>query len=237
MCGRFVLATPVAEIGRLFGTEERPNLPARWNIAPTLPIATIRAGEGQTGEARRELVLMRWGLVPFWAKDPAIGSRMINARADTLAEKPAFREAFRRRRVLIPVDGFYEWETDGKAKQPHYIRARAGGMLAFAGLWESWRGPIASDPPLLSAAIVTTEANATLRFLHDRMPVILDPADWPRWLDPTAPPDALQALLRPAADDLLETVPVSPAVNSVRNEGEALILPLPRVAPQQPSFL
>ncbi|WP_119678126.1 SOS response-associated peptidase [Indioceanicola profundi] len=233
MCGRFVLASPVAEIGRVFGVAERPNLEARWNVAPTQTIATIRArsaGEdGEAAEGGRQLVPMRWGLVPFWAKDAGIGSKMINARADTLAEKPAFREAFRRRRVLIPADGFYEWQAVGGKKQPYYIRPRNGGMLAFAGLWESWRGPKGEPPlpePLLTATIVTTDTNRALSFLHDRMPVILDAGNWDAWLDPATPPQRLQDLLRPAADDLLETVPVSTAVNSVRNEGEELIRPM-----------
>lgn len=236
MCGRFVLATPVAEIGRLFGVSDRPNLEARWNVAPTQTIAAIRhRPEGEEAPSGpRQLVPMRWGLVPFWAKDAGIGSKMINARSDTLAEKPAFREAFRRRRALIPADGFYEWLAVGAKKQPYYIRPRAAGgsaarMLAFAGLWETWRGPKGEPPlpePLLTATIVTTDTNGTLSFLHDRMPVILDAADWDAWLDPATPLEKAQALLRPAPDDLLEAVTVSTAVNSVRNEGPDLIQPL-----------
>ncbi|ACI99003.1 SOS response-associated peptidase [Rhodospirillum centenum] len=246
MCGRFVMATPVAELARLFGVPERPNLAPRWNVAPTQEIAVIRArppseegdrcdganGTGKPGADPRpaaRLVPMRWGLVPFWAKDAGIGARLINARADTLAEKPAFREALKHRRCLIPADGFYEWSGAAGRKQPHYIRRRDGGLLAFAGLWESWHGPkgeLPLDPPLLTATIVTTEANATLRPLHGRMPVILAEADRGRWLDPATPVGEALALLRPAADDLLGTVPVSPRVNAVRNDDAACIRPL-----------
>lgn len=233
------MATPVAELARLFGVPERPNLAPRWNVAPTQEIAVIRArppagedGDGQEGADHRpaaQLVPMRWGLVPFWAKDAGIGARMINARADTLAEKPAFREALKRRRCLIPADGFYEWSGGAGRKQPHYIHRRDGGLLAFAGLWESWRGPKGEpplDPPLLTATIVTTEANATLRTLHERMPVILPEGDHARWLDPATPPEQALALLRPAADDLLLAVPVSPRVNAVRNDDADCIRPL-----------
>jgi len=228
------MATPVAELGRMFGFAERPNLAARYNVAPTQEIATVQTrGDGDGDGEARQLTLMRWGLVPFWAKDLSIGSKMINARDDGLAEKPAFREAVRRRRCLIPADGFYEWQTVEGRKQPLYIRRRDGRQLAFAGLWESWKGPKGEPPlaePVLSATIVTTSANATLRPVHDRMPVILDEADWPLWLDVSASAGDALRLLRPAADDLLETVPVSTRVNSVRNEGPELILPEARQA-------
>ncbi|MFC7334470.1 SOS response-associated peptidase [Rhodocista pekingensis] len=251
MCGRFVMATPVAELARLFGVPDRPNLAPRWNVAPTQEIAVIRArppaaedgdgvnGDGMSGDGAAgagaeprpaaQLVPMRWGLVPFWAKEAGIGARLINARADTLAEKPAFREALKHRRCLIPADGFYEWSSVGGRKQPHYIHRRDGGVLAFAGLWESWRGPKGEpplDPPLLTATIITTEANATLRPLHGRMPVILAEGDRDRWLDPVTPVAQALALLRPAADDLLRAMPVSPRVNAVRNDDAACIRPL-----------
>lgn len=226
------MATPVAELGRLFGFPERPNLAARWNVAPTQEVSVMRAAaEGE--EPGLHLTTMRWGLVPFWAKDAAIGSRMINARADTLAEKPAFREAFRRRRALVPADGFYEWREEGGRKMPLYIRSTDGRPLVFAGLWERWSGPKDAplEAPLVTVTIVTTDANTPLRSLHDRMPVILDDEGMRRWADPATPAAEAAALLRPAADDLLELVPVSTRVNSVRNDDAACIAPLSAVVP------
>ena len=187
MCGRYTLATPVAELSRIFGFPELPNLSPRYNIAPTQDIAAVRL---LPEEERRELVLMRWGLVPYWADDPSIGSRMINARSESVAEKPAFRSAFARRRCLVLVDGFYEWQQHGVPKggkkQPFRIRRRDGQPFAFAGLWESWKGPKggpALEHPLETATIVTTDANRVLKPLHDRMPVILAPEDYDAWLD------------------------------------------------------
>lgn len=225
MCGRFVQATPVAELARMFGFAERPNLAPRYNVAPTQEIAVIRGDEDAGG---RQLVPMRWGLVPFWAKDLSIGAKMINARADGITEKPAFREAFRRRRALIPADGFYEWQTlDGK-KQPYYIRAANGEPLVFAGLWESWRGPKEEplEQPLLTATIITTDANEFMRGVHDRMPMILERGDWEAWLDRKSTAPDLASMLKPAAEELLVATPVSTRVNSVRNEGADLIEPL-----------
>lgn len=221
------MATPVAELGRMFGFPERLNLAPRWNVAPTQEVPVLRAA-GEGDEPGPHLVPMRWGLVPFWAKDAGIGSKMINARADTLAQKPAFREALKRRRAVLPADGFYEWRLEGGKKMPLYIRRRDGLPLAFAGLWESWKGPKEAPlpQPLLTATIVTTDANAPLRALHDRMPVILDPDGWRRWLDPATPVAEAEALLRPAPDDLLELIPVSTRVNSVRNDDAACIAPL-----------
>lgn len=221
------MATPVAELGRMFGFPERLNLAPRWNVAPTQEVPVLRAA-GDGDEPGPHLVPMRWGLVPFWAKDAAIGSKMINARADTLAQKPAFREALKRRRAVLPADGFYEWRLEGGKKMPLYIRRRDGLPLAFAGLWESWKGPKEAPlpQPLLTATIVTTDANAPLRALHDRMPVILDPDGWRRWLDPATPVAEAEALLKPAPDDLLELIPVSTRVNSVRNDDAACIAPL-----------
>lgn len=227
MCGRVLLATPVAELQRLFGFPELPNLSPRYNIAPTQGIATIRAdGSGL------HLGLLRWGLVPHWADDPSIGSRMINARGETVAEKPAFRSALKQRRALIPIDGFYEWQAapdGGKRKRPHVIRRRDRRPMALAALWERWKGPKggpALEVPLETVTIVTTTANATLRPLHDRMPVIVDEADWDAWLDPRTPGPAAEALIRPAPDALLDAVPVGPRVGNVRNDDEACIAPL-----------
>ncbi|CAO3446113.1 hypothetical protein [Azospirillum argentinense] len=224
-----ILATPAAEVQRLFGFPELPNLQPRWNVAPTQPVPAVRREEDG-----RHLVTLRWGLVPFWADDPSIGARLINARGETLAEKPSFREAFRKRRCLVPVDGFYEWKAVGKRKQGYAIRRRDRAPFAFAGLWERWNGPKggpAPAEPLETLTIVTTTANAVLKPLHERMPVILDEADWDLWLDPAAPLPVLEGLLKPAPDALLEARPVGPRVNNVRNDDEACAAPLDDAPP------
>jgi putative SOS response-associated peptidase YedK len=212
------LYTPQEAVVRLFGLNSAPDLLPRYNIAPTQSVLAIRADE----QAGREAQTLRWGLVPFWAKDLAIGSRMINARGETVSEKPAFRQAFRRRRCLIPADGFYEWQKVPGGKQPWFISRRDDIPLAFAGLWERWdkRG---TEDPVETCTIVTTAANATLAPLHDRMPVILGPQDWDSWLGANTPPEALVDLLRPAADDLLGARPVSRRVNSPGNDGPELL--------------
>ena len=195
-------------------------LPARRTAAQTIPIVRHRRdGEGH------ELALVRWGLVPFWAKDLSIGSKMINARAEGIAEKPAFRAAFKARRCLVPADGFYEWQKVDGGKQPMLIRLRSKSTFAFAGLWEVWRSP---EGPVETCTIVTTEPNAVTAPIHNRMPVILEPADYDRWLDPSQP-DA-QALLRPCPDDWLEAYPVSTRVNTPRNDTADLIEPFPNPA-------
>ena len=168
---------------------------------------------------------MRWGLVPSWAKDVGIGSRMINARAEGIAAKPAFRAAFRQRRCLVPADGFYEWQKVAGGKQPMLIRLRSGDPFAFAGLWERWRGP---DGEVETGTIITTAPNAVTAPIHDRMPVILDPADYDRWLDPSQPDAA--ALLRPCPDDWLTAIPVSTRVNSPKNDAADLIESFPNPA-------
>jgi putative SOS response-associated peptidase YedK len=219
MCGRFTLATSGEQLATQFALAEAPQLAPRYNIAPTQPIAVVRATDGG-----RELVLLRWGLVPVWANDPSIGSRMINARAETAAVKPAFRTAMRRRRCLIPADGFYEWQTLPSGKQPFYFHRGDGAPFAFAGLWEHWNSP--DGTPLESCTILTTAANELLRPIHDRMPVIIDPADYARWLDPGLhDPAALEDLLAPHDDAAMAAHPVSRAVNRVANDGPALIAP------------
>lgn len=240
MCGRYSLTTPVEGLRQLFEFPEQPNLQPRYNIAPTQEVAAVRreppvsdssdeaADEAKTGSsgAARHLVLLRWGLIPGWAKDPSIGSRMINARAETLAEKPAFRSAFAKRRCLVPADGFYEWQKrDGGAKQPYWIARPDGGPFAFAGLWERWRDP-RDGSRVESCTLVTTEANATLRPIHPRMPVTLAPEAHALWLDPTAAPERLLALLRPGPDGLLTPRAVSTRVNKVANDGPDLIAPI-----------
>jgi putative SOS response-associated peptidase YedK len=200
-----------------FSFRERPNLRPRYNIAPTQEIAIVRAVEGE-----RQLATVRWGLIPFWSKDARAAAKCINARADTLATTASFREAFKRRRALVPADGFYEWrKLEDGTKQPYLVRLRSGLPFAFAGLWEAWKG---ADGRVESATIVTTEANAVMAPLHQRMPVLLDPADYDRWLDPTQP-DAAH-LLVPCPDDWLEIFPVSKRVNSPRIDEEDLILPV-----------
>ncbi len=236
MCGRFILTTPIEALAEIFGFSERPNLAPRYNIAPTQAIPAVRSGE----DGARHLAQLHWGLVPFWAKEPSIGARMINARAETVAEKPAFRAAFRHRRCLIPADGFYEWKkaADG-GKQPFLIRRRDRAPFAFAGLWESWHDK-QSGSELESCSIVTTDANATLAPIHHRMPVILDESGCQEWLAPGSERGAaLQTLLRPAPDELLEAFPVDRAVNKVANDGPELLEPIhleapPQQAPKQP---
>lgn len=224
MCGRYSLTTPLQAMSDLFGFAERPNLAPRYNIAPTQQVAAVRLG----GAGQRHFVQLRWGLIPAWAKDPAIGSRMINARAESLAEKPAFRAAFRQRRCLIPADGFYEWQAGGgdKAmKQPYRITLADGGPFGFAGLWESWRDP-RSGERIESCTIITTEANERLRPIHHRMPVILPPGSYAPWLDPASRSAAALALLRPyPAADMAATA-VSTRVNKVANDDPGLIEPL-----------
>jgi putative SOS response-associated peptidase YedK len=219
MCGRYSLATGVDVLKGLFGIGgEAPALAPRWNVAPTQPVAVVVV----TNERDRTLRTMRWGLVPSWAKDPSIGNRMINARAETLAEKPSFRDALRRRRCIVVADGFYEWKKEGTRKRPLWIRPRGGGVLAFAGLWDTWRSP--DGEVLDTCTIVTTRANGTMAPFHERMPVILPPAAWDRWLDPApADPASFADLLGPAPDDLLEVREVSTRVNSPANEGPDLL--------------
>ncbi len=198
-----MITSPVEAIRALFGVEERPNLPPRHNVAPTQSVPVVRLTAGGEG---RELVLVRWGLIPHWAKDPSIGNRLINARAESVADKPSFRDAFRRRRCLVVADGFYEWQKLGTRKQPFLIRLKNREPFAFAGLWSRWRTPEGGD--LDTCTIITTDANPLLAPIHDRMPVILAPADHACWLDPAAGDP--RPLLRPFADEALEAVPVDP---------------------------
>jgi putative SOS response-associated peptidase YedK len=229
MCGRYVIASSPEAIRALFGYPEQPNFPARYNVAPTQPIPVVRLAEG-----KRQFALMRWGLIPAWVKDPKTFSLLINARSDSVIAKPAFRNAMRRRRCLIPADGFYEWKEIGGCKQPYFVRLKKSGPFAFAGLWETWTGPNGEE--MDTVAIVTTNANRTLAALHDRMPVILPPEAYELWLD-TAKVDGqiAAALLVPARDDLLEAYEVSPAVNRAANDDARLIEPLPPGAAQQPA--
>lgn len=225
MCGRYVAATPPAELAAQLGVTEvrAEDLGPRYNVAPTMPVYAVAESHGI-----RSLGTFRWGLVPSWAKDASIGSKLINARAESVADKPAFRNALARRRCLIPADGFYEWERQGpKRRQPFYLRARDGRPLTFAGLWEVWRDPQEPDGELVrTCTIVTTGANAEAGRVHNRMPVLLAPSTWDAWLDRDNHDVAsLQGLLVPAPDGTLELQPVSNAVNDVRHEGPSLLDP------------
>ncbi len=222
MCGRFSLTTAPEAMRALFDYENFPNLEPRYNIAPTQPVAVVRT---DVDGGVRELAMLRWGLVPHWARDISIGARMINARAETVASKPAFRDAFAARRCLIAADGFYEWRTEDGSKQPFRIGMKGGAPFAFAGLWESWSAP---DGAILeTVTIVTTAANDKLRPIHNRMPVILDRADYAAWLDtggvdgPTA-----QALLKPYSSEPMAFYRVNRAVNNARNDSPDCIEPL-----------
>ncbi len=217
MCGRYTVTSAPEALRALFRYAEQPNFPPRYNIAPTQPIAIVRLMDG-----KRQFALVRWGLLPSWVKDPAAFSLLINARGESVCDKPAFRNAMKRRRCLIPADGFYEWQAAGPRKQPFYVRARSGAPLAFAGLWETWIGPNGEE--IETAAIVTTKANRTLAPIHDRMPVIVPPEAFDLWLDgATVDAKTAEALIRPAPDDLLEAYPVSAAVNRTANDNPKLL--------------
>jgi putative SOS response-associated peptidase YedK len=243
MCGRYAAtkdpATLTAEFAALDQTGGLVS-PADYNVAPTKNVATVvqrhpRDADGKVlGDepAVRTLRAMRWGLVPFWAKDPASGAKMINARAETVAEKPAYRKALAKRRCLVPADGWFEWRRDGKHNDPFYVTGPDAASLVFAGLWESWRDPKDSDgPPLITFSVLTTDAVGRLADIHHRMPLLLTPEQWEPWLDPDSE-DVSALLVPPSLDDVdvLEMRPVSTRVNSVRNNGPEL---LDRVEPEQ----
>jgi putative SOS response-associated peptidase YedK len=218
MCGRYVIKTPPALMRQAFGYGEQPNFPPRYNVAPTQPIPVVRLVDG-----RRSFALLRWGLIPSWVKDPRGFSLLINARAESVLEKPAFRNAMRRRRCLIPADGFYEWQRDGERKRPHVARPK--GLVAFAGLWEPWMGPNGEEVD--TACIVTTAANRTLRPLHDRMPAVIPPEAFDLWLDcVNVEAETAAALLVPAPEDLFEAYEISTAVNRTANDSADLMEPL-----------
>jgi putative SOS response-associated peptidase YedK len=224
MCGRYTLTSPGEVVAEIFELVDVPPIPPHYNLAPTQEAAVVRvAGPG----APRTLDWLRWGLIPAWASDPAIGNRMINARAESAADKPAFRDSFRRQRCLVAADGFYEWrKLDAKTKQPYLIRRQDRLPFAFAGLWSAWRGA-AADRPLATFTILTTSPNELLRPLHDRMPVILDRRDFAAWLDPAnRDTAALQALLAPAPTAGWEAVAVSRAVNNPAHDEPDCIEPL-----------
>jgi putative SOS response-associated peptidase YedK len=222
MCGRFTLFEPDRVLAREFGVSGFPPWAPRYNIAPSQPVPAVRAGPSGRG---RELALLRWGLIPSWAKDPGIGNRLINARAETAREKPSFRNAFKRRRCLVPSSGFYEWQRKERGKQPHFIRMRDGRPFAFAGLWDRWESPDGGG--VETCTILTTAANAVLAPIHDRMPVILPRGGYDRWLDPQLQDaDSLAPLLAPFPPEEMLAFPVSPRVNSPAVDDEGCIAPL-----------
>jgi len=259
MCGRFTLTTPSDELAEYFRVLEgglpsaRGRLRPRYNIAPTQPVACVRRGPGAEGgpedspnESGNELLEMRWGLIPYWAKEPSIGNRMINARSETVAEKSAYKEPFRRRRCLVIADGFYEWQKTESGKQPYYIYLDEHRPFGFAGLWERWkpRGdqldeiaapgrpdvPLSEDGRVVSCAILTTDANEMLADIHDRMPVILPREHWDTWLDPDVDDaEALGELLGPYPADRMDAHPVSTHVNKPANDDARCIEPLKRL--------
>ena len=248
MCGRYSLKTPADTLSELFQLTQSPSLSPHYNIAPSRPIAIVRIGKWsqtrlssnspptsisadrliESDPISRECVLVRWGLIPSWAKDPSIGNKMINARAETVAEKPAFRGPLARSRCLVPADGYYEWQREGRMgqrKQPFYVRLRNWRPFAFAGLWERWAGP---DGTIVeSCAILTTEPNESLKHIHDRMPVILAEAEYDQWLDPAVrQAQLLQPLLRPYPPEEMTAHPVSLRVNDPAHDDAACIAPL-----------
>jgi putative SOS response-associated peptidase YedK len=239
MCGRYATTQTSASLNQAFEVDlvnSFVELEADYNMAPTklAPLLIGRAPEESTDRPVRELLTARWGLIPSWAKDPSIGNRMINARSETVAEKPAFKKAFGKRRGLVPADGYFEWYAGEAAegqkrppKQPFYITPKDGSILAMAGLYEFWKDREA-DEWIVSYTILTTTAADDLGHLHDRMPLFVEPDGYDAWLDPAPhPTEALLELLIPAAPGRLDAFPVSTAVNNVRNNGPELIVPLP----------
>jgi putative SOS response-associated peptidase YedK len=226
MCGRYSLTATPEDVRALFGYIDHPNFPPRYNIAPTQPIATVRWEHGA-----RRFALVRWGLVPSWVKDPASFTLLINARSETAAEKPSFRAAMRHHRCLIPASGFYEWRRTADGKQPFWISPADGGVMTFAGLWDTWSDPDGGD--IDSGAVLTTNANRTIGAIHHRMPAILMPDAFDDWLD-TANVTAKDAakLLRPAPEDYLAAVPVSVRVNKVSNDDQDLQQPVELEPPE-----
>ncbi len=221
MCGRFTLTADISTLQDSFPFVHIPEgmlsgMQPRFNIAPTQPVAVV------PNDGSNRLDFFVWGLIPSWAKDPSVGNRMINARAETLQEKPSFRNAFRRRRCLVLADGFYEWRQDGARKTPMYIRLASGRPFAFAGLWESWNAPDASN--VLSCTIITTQPNDLMASIHNRMPVILPEAAYPLWLE-AGEQDVhrFAELLKPFPSEEMQAYPVSTLVNSPKNDQPSLI--------------
>lgn len=224
MCGRFALNVTAADLTHVFDVPVPEDWSPRFNVAPSQDVLVLRAAAPEAGRAPvKHWTRMRWGLVPAWAKDPSIGNRMINARAETVAEKPSFRAAFANRRCLVPASGFFEWERAGSVKVPHLISVRDAPVFAMAGIWERWRAPEGSD--VESFAIVTTAANTFMARIHDRMPVILPREHWNAWLG-EAPKESLTGLLTPPPSEALREHAVSKRVNNPRNDDPACVEPV-----------
>jgi putative SOS response-associated peptidase YedK len=220
MCGRFSLTQSVAALSEAFDLDDLPEWQPRYNIAPTQSVLAIASLPANAPQAR----LLRWGLVPSWATDLTIGAKLINARAETVAEKPSFRAAFKQRRCLILADGFYEWQrTDRKTKQPYYFQLADQQPFAFAGLWEHWQG---DDTVVETCTILTTQANDLLQPVHDRMPVIIAPEHYSQWIDLTTTAESLQQLLHPYAANAMQSYAVSTAVNSPANDSPECMEPI-----------
>lgn len=229
MCGRYSITTPVEAMRRLFGFDGLPNLGANYNVAPTSAVPIVRLDDQQ-----RAVAMARWGLVPSWAKEIR-PKPLINARAETVSEKPAFQSSFRRRRCLVPADGYYEWKTQADGtKQPYYIHRRDGQMMGFAGIWSDWMAPDGSE--IDTMAILTAAANNSLKSLHHRMPVMIGEGDFDLWLDTSIETSAeIDGLLRPADDELLNSHPVSRRVNRVGIDDPSLIDPIELDPPDEES--
>jgi putative SOS response-associated peptidase YedK len=220
MCGRYTFTFDAKTLAEAFGMVPPGfDIVKGYNVAPGQYIVIVRPEKGQ-----RVADVAFWGLIPGWVKDPNTAPKPINARAETLAEKPTFRSAFRRKRVIIPASGFYEWKAEGKAKQPFYVHPTDGDLFAFAGLMEDWQGP--NGEVMVSACIVTTEPNELMAGIHNRMPVILPKESWGLWLDPASQIREVQPLLIPYPANLMAAYPVSPAVGNARNDGPELIVPV-----------
>jgi len=235
MCGRFTLATPASEWAALFRLEDVPDVEPRFNIAPTQDVAVVRAPAGLRehpglhlapagSPVPREALTMRWGLVPRWAREIGSGQPLINARSETVSEKPSFRDSYRERRCLVVADGFYEWQSAGRRKQPYWIGFADRRPFAFAGLWDRWNAP--EGDSVDSCVILTTEANEALQPLHDRMPVIVKPEDFDLWMDPDTIPWELEPLLRPYPEDDMTFHPVTTRVNYVANDDPSCVEPM-----------
>jgi putative SOS response-associated peptidase YedK len=218
MCGRFALKARPAELISHFNLDECEDFHAHYNIPPGTDIPVIRLSP----EGKRVLHLLRWGLVPHWAKDPSIGAKLNNARGESVSDKPSFRDAFKRRRCLIPADGFYEWKTEGSIKQPYYISLKSGEPMAMGGLWESWRAP--DGKIVRTSCIITTGPNAVMKPIHDRMPVIIGSEHWQEWL--SAPPENVAGLVEPYPTESMQAWAVSRKVSRSNEDGEELIAPL-----------
>jgi putative SOS response-associated peptidase YedK len=227
MCGRYLLISPVEAMRRFFDVGGLLNLPPRYNIAPTQDAPVLRLDK----EGNRELIQMRWGLVPSWAKDLSGGARCINARAESVAAKSTFRDAFLRRRCLIPADGFFEWEKKDKVRQPWWIGPAEGGLMAMAGVWERWRNP--EGGVVRTYAVITTNANELVSPLHDRMPVVVPPDEFAAWLNPDTSLERLNGIMRPYPSERMRAHPVSRRLNDVRNDDPDCIAPEPEPQERQ----